>query len=181
MGAVIAIDIDTSSLQEGFNRLLTAVQDLTPVMQAIGLKLVENTQERFLSNVSPDGDKWKERKYETDDTKGRKILTGHGPHLRNSITYRASAHQVEVGTNLVYAAIHQFGGKTSPHKIAAKRGKSLAFGVNPNAKKKGDPWLVKSVNHPGSKMPARPFLGLSADDEQDIMDIIETHIERATP
>lgn len=39
---------------------------------------------------------------------GRKILIQSGRLLR-SITYHAQTHGVDVGTNLVYAATHQFG------------------------------------------------------------------------
>lgn len=174
---VLTINVDTSGFQGGFERLLKVTQDLTPAMDEIGFKLAENAQERFRTATAPDGSKWKARKYETPETAGRGILLGPGSVLRDSITHLPSANGVEVGTNRVYAAIHQFGGKTKPHKIVAKRGKSLAFGLNPKAKKEGDPWMVRSVNHPGSDIPARPYLGISADDELDIVDIIETHIE----
>jgi phage gpG-like protein len=57
---------------------------------------------------------------------------------------------VEVGTNVAYAAIHQFGGKTKPRVIQPKNGKALFW--------PGAAHPVQSVNHPGSTIPARPFL-----------------------
>lgn len=60
-----------------------------------------------------------------------------------------------VGTNVPYARIHQLGGKTRPHVIKPKNKKALAFGGR----------VVKSVNHPGSNIPARPFLSLVDSDK----------------
>lgn len=57
-----------------------------------------------------------------------------------------------------YAAIHEYGGKTSPHIIRAKNAKMLAF-----MGKGGTKVFAKQVNHPGSKMPMRSYMrtGLS--------------------
>lgn len=66
-----------------------------------------------------------------------------------------------VGTNKVYAAIHQFGGKTKPHVIRPKTKRALSFGGI----------VVRSVNHPGSNIPARPFLMLAP---RDLRDIVQT-------
>lgn len=67
---------------------------------------------------------------------GRKILVDTA-RLRNSISGRSSGTQVAVGSNVVYATIHQFGG-------LAGRGRKV-------------------------RIPARPFIGISTDDEQYIM------------
>lgn len=164
----ISIELDTSTIQEAIKRLSSVTQNMQPLMQDIGLKLAENTQERFRTNVGPDGKVWKPS--ERAQREGGRTLLDHG-HLRDSITYAAANDQVEIGTNMVYAAIHQFGGKTSPHKIAAKRVKALSFNGR----------FTKSVNHPGSNIPPRPFLGLSAEDEREVMGIIEDHIQAALP
>ena len=68
--------------------------------------------------------------------------------LASSITTAHTSNTAQIGTNFIYAAIHQFGGQTAPHTIAAKYAKALAW---PGG-------FAKKVNHPGSKIPARPFL-----------------------
>lgn len=89
---------------------------------------------------------------------GYQILQASG-RLASSITQAYSSGSASVGTNVVYAAIHQFGGKTKPHKITAKNGKALALpGVG----------FRKSVQHPGSVIPARPFLTISPGGEAKI-------------
>lgn len=54
-----------------------------------------------------------------------------------------------------YGRIHEKGGTTKPHVIEAKKGKALAFLVG------GKMAFARRVNHPGSKIPARPFMAPS--------------------
>ncbi len=71
-----------------------------------------------------------------------KILNDTG-NLKNSITAAFDNDSATVGTNLEYAAIHQFGGM-------AGRGRKV-------------------------KIPARPFLSLTPQDEEDVIDDIQTY------
>lgn len=89
---------------------------------------------------------------------GYSILQDSG-RLAGSITSAFDGSSATVGTNVLYAAIHQFGGQTKAHVIRAKNAKALAFGGV----------FRKSVNHPGSKIPARPFLTISPAGEQKIV------------
>lgn len=54
-----------------------------------------------------------------------------------------------IGSNLKYARIHEFGGKTKPHLIKPKRGKALHFMLG------GRMIFAGAIKHPGSKIPAR--------------------------
>lgn len=87
--------------------------------------------------------------------------------LRNSIHSSWDNNEAQVGTNLKYAAIHQFGGKTSPHKIKPVTKKALAFGGI----------VRKLVDHPGSDIPARPFLVLTPQDEDDILEDVQAYFQ----
>lgn len=86
---------------------------------------------------------------------GRLILTDTSI-LRNSINFKALARGVEGSTNVKYAAIHHLGGTTRAHTIVPRVKKALFW---PGA---GHP--VKSVQHPGSRIPARPFLMFQDED-----------------
>ena len=122
--------------------------------QKMGEALVANTQMRFTDQVDPDGQKWKATR------RGGQILTQTN-HLGSSITYNATAKGVEVGTNLKYAAIHQFGGK-----IKAKKAKFLKF-------KTPRGWVQKKE----IVIPARPFIGFSKEDQEDIGVLFRKAIE----
>lgn len=57
------------------------------------------------------------------------------------------------------------GGKTAPHRITSKKG--LAFnGI-----------VRKAVNHPGSVIPARPFLQLTTGDEEQLLRDVAEYLE----
>lgn len=59
----------------------------------------------------------------------------------------------EIGPQgIPYAAIHEFGGVTKPHRIEPRNAKILAFQMG------GSPVFARFVNHPGSRIPARPYL-----------------------
>jgi phage gpG-like protein len=60
----------------------------------------------------------------------------------------ADASGLTLGSDRPYAAIHQLGGRTPAHVIRAKNKKALNIpGIG----------FRKSVNHPGSNIPARPY------------------------
>jgi len=80
--------------------------------------------------------------------------------LVGSITYEASDSHVEVGTNAIYAAIHQLGGIIRP-----KTAQALRFFI-------GDREIfVQQV-----KIPARPFLGLDDEDAYEMEATTEEYV-----
>ena len=106
MVARIRIDVRDDAVP----RIDRAVRALGPgaetVFDAIGTSLRTSTVKRFEEEKTPDGDPWPPSQRVL--LKGGQTLTDTA-RLRNSITHVATAEQVEVGTNVVYAAIHQFG------------------------------------------------------------------------
>jgi phage virion morphogenesis protein len=126
------------------------------LLQSIGAEMEAQTQERFDAQKSPDGDSWKALAQKTTAyyaSKGwaaRSILVGEGI-LRNSITseVQGGALSVLVGATMEYAAVHQFGAEIKP-----KSAKALfvpGYGMLQQA-----------------TIPARPYLGVSADDAKAI-------------
>jgi phage virion morphogenesis protein len=121
------------------------------LLQSIGVEMEVQTQERFDTRKSPDGDSWKALAQKTQAyyiSKGwtaRSILVGEGT-LRDSITseVKGGAWSVLVGETMEYAAVHQFG------------------------------WPKKSI-------PARSSLGVSPDDtkmiEAAVADFLEGNIK----
>jgi phage gpG-like protein len=64
-------------------------------------------------------------------------------------------------TGVPYAAIQEFGGKTAAHDIVAVKAKALAFSAG------GSQVFARSVQHPGSTIPARSYLGSSLAEMRD--------------
>lgn len=124
----------------------------------------ESTLERFKTSKGPDGRRWK---YSIRAMReGGKTLV-QSAQLRNSIHARSDATGFAVGTNIKYAATHQFGepGRT----IRARRKKALRFKVNGN-------WVTKK--QVTVSIPARPFLGLSDEDMEEMKGTVEDFIDR---
>ncbi len=91
--------------------------------------------------------------------------------IHNSVTNLGNVVVGKVYTNVEYAAIHEYGGQTKPHQIFPKNGKALAFMMG------GNQVIVKSVNHPGSKMPERSFMRSSlAENREKIKLALQTAI-----
>lgn len=149
-------------------------QDLMP---RLGEYLQASSQKRFKTQTAPDGTAWqplqpryaRRKKYAKD-----KILTLRG-YLRSGIHYQVTGDaEVEVGSNTKYAAIHQFGGTIEmPARQATVRYRSVAGRVL-FAGKKHKRATERQVTIPAHQvnMPARPFLGISAEDSGGIRDII---------
>lgn len=162
----ISITIDTVNLRAALNKLRGRMGNLQPLFDGIGQAVVSETVERFRDEEAPDGNKWK--KSQRAELESGLTLTGPGAHLRGSIVHRPSADDVTVGTNMVYAAIHQFGGRTRPHEIRPRKlNGALKFGKV----------FAKRVSHPGSLMPARPFLGVGERERAAIESEILTHLD----
>ena len=94
---------------------------------------------------------------------GGLTLTDTG-HLRQSITAASDATSAIIGTNLVYAAIHQNGGTIRAKGAAAGGKKALKTPFGPRG----------SVT-----MPARPFVGFGPPLVADIEAILAAHLDGA--
>lgn len=154
----IRIGIDDEAVAGALDRLLAAGSDLTPAMDAIGGALVLSTEERFEFERAPGGSPWPPsiRALVT----GGKTLTDSG-RLGDSITHDAGRDSVRVGTNVRYAAVHQFGAT-----ISAKAAPLLVFRIPGLGLRR-----KKSV-----RIPARPFLGIDDDDRGRIADELTDYL-----
>lgn len=179
-GVNITIDLDTAPMAKVFRRLVAAGADLAAPMADIAGHLEEETRHRFETGRDPVGAIWKPSRRAAE--KGGKTLVERG-RLRDSIVSRSDATSAEVGTNLEYAAIHQFGGKIS------REARVQTLYVNKVRAEGGDWRFVKSsksdfaydvnVGPYEINMTARPFIGLGDEDHRVIAYIIFEHLGRA--
>lgn len=151
LGREHAIEAKLASLARAFG-------DLTPLMETLGGVLETQTSERFDAETAPDGTRWKPSLRARQD--GRKTLTDRTT-LRRSIHSVASRSRVEIGTNLIYAGVHQSGAK-----IRAKTSAGLRFQL---------PGKLGWRRVMEVEIPARPFLGLSQDNAEELLEEIEAY------
>jgi phage gpG-like protein len=117
--------------------------------------------------------------YVKDQKLSGQVLKNQSGTLRRSIhasdvLQSLTSISATVGTNVEYAAIHEYGGNTEPHIIEPRNVAALHFMMN------GKDVFCKRVNHPGSKIPERSFLRSAlADMKGDIQHEYKAAIVRA--
>ena len=151
-----AVTGDTEALLKRLASLRAA--DTKGAMRAIAEGLRTSTVERFDKSISPEGKKWK-ASIRAGNVGGKTLVKT--TNLRNSIRSEADRTGMAVGTNSIYAATHQFG---ADRVIKPKRKKVLKFQINGK-------WISKQKVK--VKIPARPFLGISEDDEEEIREVLD--------
>ncbi|MBI1626958.1 phage virion morphogenesis protein [Comamonas suwonensis] len=153
-------------------RMDEAMGNTAPLLARIGEYLQDATRDRFKTQSGPDGSAWQalQPRYQRRKKQNKdKILTLRG-YLRGQIHWQPDGDDaVRVGTNAKYGAIHQFGG--SIQKQA--RQSTVHFGAG-KAKhlfvkqKKAKRSLQVTIPAHQVNMPARPFLGINAGDQEQI-------------
>lgn len=167
---MIEFQIEDRELRRVLSRVVSSVENPRPLMRAIGEVLVDSTRERFRSSTGPDGRRWERnadttilnylRRYSGSFNKSGRLskkgagrvmskrpLIGESRALSTQISYRADRDSVLVGSPMVYAAMQQFGGTRSKFR------------------------------HLWGDIPARPFLGLSYQDEDSILDAVADFLD----
>ena len=159
----VKVDVD-SNLEQLISRLdrISGI-DKAGVMRAVAEGLRTSTQERFRTGNAPDGSSWEPSKRASEKKRGKTLVQSGA--LKNSIRARADATGAAVGTNKIYAATHQFGDERT---IRAKNGKYLKFKVGGR---------FVSVPVVRVNIPARPFLGISQSDDEEIRELLEEVFE----
>lgn len=153
-GVSIRFDLDDLRVIFDLDQIASAGEDMFPLMDAIGRVLVNGAVERITStNIDPDGIPWPQSF--RAEVFGGPTLHATG-NLARSITSAPEAREVTVGSNLIYAGVHQDGAI-----IRAKTAGGLLFMLAD-----GEEVVVSEV-----WIPRRPYLGVSDGEQADIADL----------
>ncbi len=186
----MAIKVDDADVIRLMSHLMQRAQNPAPILEQIGDIVISGVEENFAREgrySSPGawlggGQKWRALRPSTlrrrkNKGKDAKILQDTGT-LAGSIAKTVTENSVIVGTNLPYAAAHQFGARINmparprilhfrKYKKGQHKGKTLfarpekaQFGQ----KVQGKAYMVT--------IPARPFLTIHPDDLQEIKDVL---------
>ncbi|RJX20299.1 MAG: virion morphogenesis protein [Desulfobulbus sp.] len=154
----VTIRWDDREVLEALRGAARRCEDIGPLLWNIGETIKLSTKINFETGGRPE--RWKQSKRAA--AQGGITLSDTG-RLRNSITSLVSGRVVTIGTNVDYAAAHQFG--TKGHIIRPKAKKALNIpGIG----------LRMWARHPG--LPARPFLMVQEQDKVVILRQIESYI-----
>ena len=158
---MIEIEINTRDLNSALELLESKLANRRSLMADLARILNNAVDDNFAAGGRPS---WAPLKYPRRRGGGKPLQdTGR---LRSSMVSQSDNNQAVVGTNVQYAAIHHYGGKTPAHIIRPKSGKALKFGSR----------FAKKVNHPGSNIPARPFMVLQPEDEKALTEAVSDYL-----
>lgn len=159
------ITVNEVELREVLTRMGRIGRDPREFLEDVGQHLLSETQDRLLAGgPAPDGAAWPDwnplyRKFRPKLSPKGGMMNLRG-RLRDSITTQVQGRQLRVGTNTIYARVHQFGAVIEPVRAPMLR----VPGVG----------MLPSVT-----IPARPFLGVSAEDRREIVALFNDHARRA--
>ena len=190
MAGEIEISLNDTAVGQLLANLKAKIGNLKPVLDIIGEIVKSSVEENFQQGgrYSSAGSwrggsaKWQDLADSTKKARQRKgkwpgkILVVSAAGLASSITHRVIGDAVHVGTNKVYAAIHQFGGLidreagqgTIRHRVT-RDGSLMRQEGFPNLavfSSKKHKHVVKSVSFGPYqiRIPARPFLVVQNED-----------------
>ncbi|WP_372373227.1 phage virion morphogenesis protein [Vreelandella venusta] len=141
------INANTEVVERAITELLQKGEDLIAPMKSIGEEMINRTQQRFRDKEAPDGTPWAANSPVTEARKGHgRVLEGESNELSKQFSYSATSDSVEWGSSMIYAAMQNFGGTKAEF---------------PNL------W---------GDIPSREFIGLSDDDEDEVLAILADHL-----
>lgn len=124
-GVDFEAEVDLTEAQAALSKLSS--RDLDTLSYEIGSLIEDQTKRRLMDEkTAPDGTPWApwseayaESLKRSNRANPRSLLVGEG-NLKDSIQNYTTGETVKVGTNLVYGAIHQFGGEPVDMNIPAR-------------------------------------------------------------
>ncbi len=184
----VRIVIDDADVMNAINQLERVANNPAQIMADVAAALLQSTQRRFELETAPDGQKWKALSPRTANAragKGRR-KRGYGNILRrsnrlySSLTAQSDNNSAVVGTNVVYAGIHQFGGEIQKAErqqtihMATIKGRNRFVRAGRKRKRSMD---VTMKAHQVI-IPERPYLGINDADKAMILTAIEDGLRR---
>lgn len=154
------VEFNTGASRAAIREAISLLKDPTPLYQDVGEYMIEATRQRFIQGKAPDGTAWAPKSATTLERYKRlgygtlsSPLIGAGKRLSREVFKYVSRDGVVIGSSLIYSGVMQHG---------AARG---AFGADRHGRPL--PW---------GRIPARVWLGISAEDETKIVAIADEHI-----
>lgn len=152
--STVSVILDSRELHAAIGKVIKLLDpDTAEMMTAIAALGESQTRRRITDEkTAPDGTPWPDNWTETS------ILLATGQHLLASISSNASSDEAEWGSSWEFAHVHQDGAVITPQNA-----KALVFTVGGN----GRVIHAKKVT-----VPARTFVGMSAENEREMLDLV---------
>lgn len=168
----ITIKADDTAVKKELGELQARTKNLLPIMKVIGQIVRTSVIRNFEAGGRP---KWEPSK-RVQKKGGITLVKTH--RLMNSVVAKAYADRAEIGTNVIYAAIHQLGGKITQgarselflHNRYVRGEKKGSFKKGTTA---GRGYTFKERK---SVIPVRPFLMVQDEDWTEIKGVLNDYL-----
>lgn len=190
-GAQLVLDIVTDNIGQAISRLLGFFngRGFDQALGQFGEYLVRSTRDRAAREEDPSGNPWaplspRYKKFKEKKRPGVPMLKFDNHMLGDQLAHQVIDHDLIVGTNAKQGAIQHFGGSIQiparSQLIGFRRDARTGEVDNRFASRKKanfEQWATLPSYE--IKIPARPWLGLSASDETEGLAILSDHANRA--
>lgn len=180
------LEFDNRKVLDSINAAAEAMGNPEPMLRDMGEYLMIAHDARFASQTAPDGTPWtplspryQRRKKKNQD----KILVLDG-YLMNTLRYQVGGGELVFGSNRPYAAIQHFGGEIQ----MAARSQQAYFRQDRKTGEVGQRFVKKKASNFAQwvtlgpytiRIPARPFLGTSPQDDAELENIALDYLQKA--
>lgn len=188
--AGITLELEVDELLSRMGRVVALLENPEGMLRSMAEYLLQRTEDRFIPGApgyqtSPDGEAWQalSPSYLRSKKKNQdKILSLNG-YLGRSFSYSVGDNELLVGTNRKYAAVHQFGELFN----FPARSQQAFFRQDSRSGELGNQFVSKARSNFSQwvtlgpykvEIPKRPFLGVSNQDADELLNIAEHFLDR---
>ncbi len=174
-GVILEIEAGMENVRGMLLDLKKRVDDPTPAMKVIGAIIRTSVVRNFEKQGRP---RWKSLSKTTEELRGASgpILRrqGFAGGLMGSVNFKANSDGVQIGTNKIYGAVHQFGAKKGSFGTVMARVGTHSRRITQAFGRTIEPRTVTVREHtrkmslPWGDIPARPFLMVQNEDWEEI-------------
>ena len=183
---IFQVDIQDVEAQAAVGSILRRLENRLPFFKVVGEILTASTKQRIEDEQGPDGQRWPELSPATllqrsRNGRSKVSMLRETGLLMGSIHSEASETGVKVGAVPPYSAIHQFGGKINipgHERVLHFRKADKGLGRRFAKASKAEQSVTVSIPARTVTIPARPYLGLSNQDETEILNAAEDWLTR---
>jgi phage gpG-like protein len=187
MANSITISIDDKTVLAALARISESFTPagISPAMEAIGEKLVLSTRRRFDTATGPDGEPWPALRPGTVLARYQKMMNELGQsHFKKdgSLSKSGAEAQTRIGAASSKPLIDTGELSRNISFQVTDGGAGVEIGTNRTFdERKGVGAEVHQLGTRDGRIPARPFLGLSAHDKTTVLDILSQFLQEPLP
>lgn len=165
---MIEVQFDSRAVERALGDVARAAANPRPLLKLWGEKLTDSTRQRFGSSIAPDGSAWEPNAMAT--------LLGYAGKYSGSFRKKDGRLSAKGGRRVA--------GKKPLIGESKALSTTIAYRVVPDGVEIGSPQKYAAIHQFGGKagrgrkitIPARPFLGLSAADEEMVVRTAEEYL-----